>query len=146
MEEIEDLARRQRNLPVLALTANDVERMIMEYTQDMSSDPRAFATIDGGIAEVSARNNRFATLPADVKRNLYIEAMKDLLTRETRYTGGQPTSKFARLIWTALGSLSKSVDILRDPSKITGIAKEFLLPHPNQPTDRPTTTALVGNA
>jgi hypothetical protein len=151
MDDIETLMMQRRGIAPQPLNKGDIEGMILEIAQ--FENPKAFGTIDGGIAELTARNKRFAELPDDQKRQLYIEALQDLATKETRYTGGQPTSKFARLILTALGVASKAVDVARNPAEIVNVAKEFLTPafqsltgnHPNNPSATQSSgSALVG--
>lgn len=153
MDDLESMMMQRRGIAPQPLNGGDVEGLILDYAQDLQSNPKVFGTIEGGIAELTARNKRFAELPDDRKRQLYIEALQNLATKETRYTGGQPTSKFARLIFTALGVASKVVDVARDPSKIVNVAQEFLGPafnqlsganHPNAPQDRASGSALVG--
>jgi hypothetical protein len=154
MDDLDDLMMRRRGVAPQPLNVGDVERLILDYAQDLQSNPKVFSTIEGGLAELTARNKRFADLPADQKRDLYTQALQDLATKETRTSGGQPTSKFARLIFTALGIASKGVDVLRDPSKIAGVAQEFLTPafqsltgqnHPNNPrASQSSGSALVG--
>ena len=153
--ELEGLMAKRRGIAPQPLNVGDVEAMILEYAQDLQSNPKVFETIEGGIAELTARNKRFAELPEDEKRRLYVEALQDLATKETRYSGGQPTSKFARLILTALGVVSKAVDVYRNPAEIVNVAKEFLTPafqqltgenHPNNPrTAQGSGSALVGS-
>lgn len=153
MDQLEDLIMQRRGVAPRPINVGDVEAMILEFAQFES--PKSFATIDGGIAYLNERNKRFAELPDDQKRQLYIEALQDLATKETRPTGGQPTSKFARLIFTALGIASKVVDVYRDPTKIVNVAQEFLSPafqqltgqnHPNNPrTSQSSGSALVGS-
>jgi hypothetical protein len=154
MDDLETLMMQRRGVAPPPLNVGDVEGLILEYAQDLQSNPKAFGTIEGGIAELTQRNKRFAELPDDQKRQLYIQALQDLATKETRYTGGQPTSKFARLILTALGVASKAVDVIRDPSKIVNVAQEFLTPafqqltgqnHPNNPgANQSSGSGLVG--
>ena len=153
MDDLETLVMKRRGIAPPPMNAGEVAGLILEYAQDLQSNPKVFGTIDGGIAELSDRSKRFAELPADQKRTLYIEALQDLATKETRYTGGQPTSKFARLIFTALGIASKVADVVRDPTKIVGVAQEFLTPavqqltgqHPNAPPPNSGSgSALVG--
>jgi hypothetical protein len=152
--ELESLMAKRRGIAPQPLSVGDIEGLILNYAQDLQSNPKVFETIEGGIAELTARNKRFAELPADEKRRLYVEALQDLATKETRASGGQPTSKFARLILTALGVASKVVDVARDPTKIVNVAQEFLTPafqqltgqnHPNNPRAvQGSGSALVG--
>ena len=153
MDDIETLMMQRRGVAPQPLNVGDIEGLILEYAQDLQSNPKSFSTIEGGIAELTARNKRFAELPDDRKRELYIQALQDLATKETRYSGGQPNSKFARLIFTALGIASKGVDVIRNPAEIVDVAKEFLTPafqqltgnHPNNPSATQSSgSALVG--
>lgn len=154
MDDLEQLMMQRRGVAPPPLNVGDVEGMILEYAQDLQSNPQVFGTIEGGIAELTQRNKRFAELPNDQKRELYIQALQDLATKETRYSGGQPTSKFSRLILTALGVVSKAADVYRNPAEIVNVAKEFLTPafqqltgqnHPNNPSATQSSgSALVG--
>lgn len=154
MDDIETLMMRRRGVAPQPLNANDVSRMILDFSQELGNQ-KAFSTIEGGIAELARRNPEYAKLSPDQKRNLYMTALEDLASKETKYTGGSGAGmgKFGRLLLTGLGVASKAVDVIRNPSEIVNVAQEFLGPalqqltdnHPNNPpASQGSGSSLVG--
>jgi len=137
MEEIEDLVRRQRGIAAPPMNVEEVMRLILTSVQDAGSNPLAFSTIDGGIAELGQRYKQFRDLPAAAQREMYITAVEELSRRDTTFKGGQPVSLFGKMMLGALGIIGKVGDVATNPSKIVGVADEFLGPalrrQPNAP-------------
>ena len=154
MDDIENLLARRVGAPQRPVDVNEVERLILESVQDAGSNPLAFSTLEGGIAELSQRFKQFRDLPPDEQRNLYIDALDDLSRRDTTFKGGQPVSLFGKMMLGALGIIGKVGDVATNPTKIVGVSQEFLAPamrgftgknHPNNPrASQSSGSALVG--